>query len=78
MSSGASLRKVREALNISLADMARESGVTSDTARDAELAKRMRPATSDRYMNALARLARRQQAGRQRAKTAELLALVTD
>jgi transcriptional regulator with XRE-family HTH domain len=75
---GAQLREIRTAIGCGIAELAREAGVSADTCRDAEATKVMRPATSQRYVLALSRIARRHAAARLRRRTEELLQLAIE
>jgi transcriptional regulator with XRE-family HTH domain len=75
---GAQLREIRTAIGCGIAELAREAGVSADTCRDAEATKAMRPATSQRYVLALSRIARSHAAARVRHRTEELLQLAVE
>jgi transcriptional regulator with XRE-family HTH domain len=72
---GTALRTLRLALGITQTSLARELGLTPQAVAGAEQVTRLKPATEASYTQAMARLARRASAERQRQATRELLEL---
>lgn len=75
MTAGASIRSLRLTLGLSLLAVANDLGVSVSTVRDAERTHRLRPATADRYLASLSRLARLQADERVRRQTEAVLAV---
>ncbi len=77
---GATLRTLREALELTRSEFARELGITLKAVEDAEQVKKMKPATEQRYVSALERVVTRRRAERLRQQMSHLLELaaVTD
>jgi transcriptional regulator with XRE-family HTH domain len=72
------LRTLRQSLEISQSDLARELGVTRQSVRSVESSLRPEPKTLDRYTTALGVIAKRQAADRRREAVARMLNTVDD
>jgi transcriptional regulator with XRE-family HTH domain len=72
---GIALRTLRVALGITQTSLAKELGLTPQAVAAAEQVLRLKPTTESDYTQAMARLARRTAAERQRQTTRELLDL---
>ena len=71
---GATFKNLRLSVEVSIAELARELGLTEPTIRYVEQSMKMRPLTVRRYCNALAAVARRRPAERVRERTEAVLA----
>jgi transcriptional regulator with XRE-family HTH domain len=72
---GDAMRTLRKSLEIRTTDLARELGVTPQTVRSAEIARKLEPKTEAKYTAALGVIARLQTADRRRTATEALLSI---
>ncbi len=78
MTAGIALKTLRQSLEIPRSELARELNVTPSTLADAEMTRKMGIKAENRYMAALATLAKRRAADRRRAATESLLTVASD
>jgi transcriptional regulator with XRE-family HTH domain len=71
---GASANELRLSCGISRAELARELGITDASVGDTFEAKRLRPATEERLLQAIGRINRRKEGERERRRTEAILA----
>lgn len=72
---GVEIRALRQSLEISGAELARELGIKPASLRDSEGAAKLQLKTETRIVAAIAAIARRQAADRRRAATEALLSI---